>query len=218
MTLRSGPTTRPPTRAVRSSSCSRPPDRPTRTTRRPASSPNPALTVALPGHDTVWAADKTKIGSADPVTLSWDNGNGLVFHRTISVDEQYMFSVKDSVENKSEAPVTLYPYALVSRHGKPFTSNYAVLHEGLIGEVGDARETQITYDAMEKETGGSRTVDGIRRMGRDHRQVLGRRGGARTDELRSRDASPCRARRSRRIIRLTSSRAPGRSSPARAPT
>ena len=120
----------------------------------------PGGSTAVPGHDTLWTADKDKLGAGEPVTLSWDNGQGLVFHRTISVDDQYMFSVKDSVENKTEVPVTLYPYALISRHGKPHTSNYAVLHEGLIGEVGDARETQITYDAMEKETGGTRSVEG----------------------------------------------------------
>ena len=121
----------------------------------------PGASVAVPGHDTLWTADKDKLSADQPVLLTWDNGQGLVFHRSIAVDDQYMFSVKDSVENKGGAPVTLFPYALISRHGKPHTSNYAVLHEGLIGEIGDGRETQITYDGMEKETNGTRSVDGV---------------------------------------------------------
>ncbi len=122
--------------------------------------PQPGAKVPVPAADTVWTADGDKLTADKPLNLTWDNGQGAVFHRTISVDDQYMFSVKDSVENKGTEPLTLYPYALISRHGKPPTSNYAVLHEGLVGEIGDGREQQITYDAMEKETGGSRTVDG----------------------------------------------------------
>ena len=117
-------------------------------------------TGPLPTRDTVWTADATSLTIAKPVTLTWDNGQGLVFQRTISVDDQYMFTVKDSVDNKGTAPVTLYPYALISRHGQPVTSNYSVLHEGLIGEIGDNRETDLTYANMDKETGGTRTLEG----------------------------------------------------------
>ncbi len=54
-----------------------------------------------------------------PVTLTWDNGHGLVFTRIIAIDNQYMFTVTDSVANKSGAPATLYPYANVEREGRP---------------------------------------------------------------------------------------------------
>ena len=116
--------------------------------------------VALPGPGTVWTADGDSLTPAKPVTLTWDNGQGLVFHRAISVDDQYMFTVKDSVTNSGAAPVTLLPYALISRHGTPVTSNYSVLHEGLVGEIGDNREADITYAAMDKETGNSRVLEG----------------------------------------------------------
>jgi YidC/Oxa1 family membrane protein insertase len=116
--------------------------------------------VALPGASTVWTADGDRLTPGKPVTLSWDNGQGLVFRREVSVDDQYMFTVKDSVTNSGAAPVTLLPYALISRHGTPVTSNYSVLHEGLIGQVGDNREADITYAAMDKETGNTRTLEG----------------------------------------------------------
>ncbi len=135
----------------------------------PSSSPHPFYAevgyvgpsdgkLALPNADTVWTADGDRLTEDKPVTLSWDNGQGLKFRRTISVDDHFMFTVKDGVENTGSAPVTLFPYALVSRFGKPEVSNYAVLHEGLIGVVGDSRVQEIKYDAMAKE--GRRELDG----------------------------------------------------------
>jgi YidC/Oxa1 family membrane protein insertase len=106
---------------------------------------------SLPGSDTVWTADGTTLTPAKPVTLAFDNGQGLVFRRTISVDERSMFTVKDTVENRGPAPATLHPYGLVSRHGRPTTLGYYVLHEGLIGVLGAQGLQEWTYDAVEKE-------------------------------------------------------------------
>ncbi len=114
--------------------------------------------LALPGADTLWTADGDRLTDTKPLTLTYDNGQGLKFSRTIAVDDHFMFTVKDSVENTGSSTATLYPYALVSRHGKPEVSNYAVLHEGLIGVVGDSRVQEIKYDAMAKE--GRRQLDG----------------------------------------------------------
>ena len=59
------------------------------------------------------------LGVGHPVTLSYDNGQGLVFSRTIAVDDHYLFTIKDDVANKGGSAVTLFPYALISRHGTP---------------------------------------------------------------------------------------------------
>ncbi len=92
-----------------------------------------------PQRDTVWTqAGSGALTPTSPVTLTWDNGKGLVFKRTISVDADYLFTVADEVENKSGADVTLHPYALISRHGMPVVQGYYILHEGLIGVLGDA--------------------------------------------------------------------------------
>jgi len=94
--------------------------------------------VKLPTGDTVWTQDGSgKLTVDHPIMLSWDNGEGLIFHRTISVDDKYLFTVKDQVTNKGDRPVSLFPYALVSLHGTPETAGYAVLHEGPIGVLGD---------------------------------------------------------------------------------
>jgi len=106
----------------------------------------------LPNAATEWTADRDRLTPSTPVTLTWDNGQGLVFRRTISVDDKFMFTVKSTVENRGSAPVALQPYGLVSRHGKPVTLGYYVLHEGLIGVLGDNGLQEITYDALDKET------------------------------------------------------------------
>src|SRR5437764_15088815 len=122
--------------------------------------PQPGQNIGLPKSDTVWTADSNRLTADKPVNLTWDNGAGLIFHRAISVDEQYMFTVTQSVENKGAEPVTLYPYELVSRHGKPVVSGYAVLHEGFVGVVGGSGVKETSYDAIEKEPQATYRLDG----------------------------------------------------------
>ena len=105
----------------------------------------------LPTNDTIWTADGQTLSANMPVTLSWDNGAGLLFKRILAVDDKYMFTVRDEVENKGANAVTLYPYSLVSRWGKPHTQGYYVLHEGMIGVLGGDGLQEYTYDHLAKE-------------------------------------------------------------------
>jgi len=81
--------------------------------------------VKLPGYDTVWQSAGDTLAADHPVTLTWDNGAGLVFKRTFSVDENYLFTVAQSVENKGAAPVSVVPYSRVVEFGLP--KDYAAL-------------------------------------------------------------------------------------------
>jgi len=103
----------------------------------------------VPGADTLWqvvAGDTLAPGK--PVTLRWTNTKGLTFTRELSVDDRYMFSVKDSVQNSGTAPVTLQPYGVVARHGKPADlQNFFVLHEGVVGRT-DGTLAEIKYDKV----------------------------------------------------------------------
>ena len=106
--------------------------------------------VAIPTADTVWkqtSAGALSVGH--PVTLTFDNGKGQEFRRTIAVDDKYLFTIKDEVINKSDKPVSLYPYALISRHGTPKTLGYYILHEGLIGKFGDKSSEEVTYSSID---------------------------------------------------------------------
>ncbi len=102
--------------------------------------------VRVPTSETVWTADSQgALTPANPVKLSWDNGQGLIFRRVMSVDPDYMFTVTQKVENKTDKPVTLYPYALISRHELPHTDGLYILHEGLIGFLGEHGLQEIKY-------------------------------------------------------------------------
>ncbi len=105
--------------------------------------------LKLPNGETVWKQEGSgALGVGHPVTLTYDGG-GLEFRRTISVDERYLFTVKDEVVNKTANAVTLYPYALISRHGTPQTAGYYILHEGLVGYLGNDGLQEYTYKKME---------------------------------------------------------------------
>ena len=112
--------------------------------------PAAGVNVAMPGPETVWKQQGSgALGVGRPVTLTYDNGQGLVFTRTIAVDEHYLFTVKDEVANNSGSPVMLFPYALISRHGTPQVQGYYILHEGLIGVMGDQGLQEMTYKKIE---------------------------------------------------------------------
>jgi YidC/Oxa1 family membrane protein insertase len=112
-------------------------------------SPN-GVTVKRPDENTVWTQEGAgPLGVGRPVTLTYDNGEGLVFRRTISVDDKYLFTLRDEVANKGTTPVTLYPYARIQRQGTPKVAGYYILHEGLIGYLGDQGLKEETYAKMD---------------------------------------------------------------------
>ena len=100
--------------------------------------------IKLPDQNTLWTASEGPLRPAHPVNLTWDNGAGLVFTRTLAVDGNYMFTIRDAVRNTTGAPVTLTPYGLISRAGTPHVAGYYILHEGLVGLVGNALK-EIKY-------------------------------------------------------------------------
>ena len=103
--------------------------------------------VKVPGPQTRWTASNGPLTPTNPVMLTWDNGQGLVFTRTISVDPNYMFTVRDSVRNTGAAPVKLLPYGLISRTGTPHVAGYYILFEGLIGYV-DGTLQEVKYSSL----------------------------------------------------------------------
>ena len=115
--------------------------------------------VAVPQNNTVWTADRSVLTPDSPVTLSWDNGAGLVFEQEISIDQDFMISVKQRVRNLTQDTVTLQTYGLVRRVGKPHILGFYLLHEGLLG-VFDNTLTEVDYDDLEEAAVGLRAEDG----------------------------------------------------------
>ncbi|MEM8958876.1 MAG: membrane protein insertase YidC, partial [Pseudomonadota bacterium] len=103
---------------------------------------------AVPGANTPWALESgSELDIGAPITLVWDNGAGLIFRRTLSIDENYLFTVTQSVENTTDQTVRMAPYGLVARHGEPETINFFILHEGVV-RMSDGILEQIKYNKM----------------------------------------------------------------------
>ncbi|WP_299130325.1 membrane protein insertase YidC [uncultured Amaricoccus sp.] len=101
---------------------------------------------AVPGPSTPWRAESGAVlTETTPVTLVWDNGAGLIFRRVIAVDDNFMFTTTQSVENTTAAPVRLAPYGIIARHGIPSDlMNFYILHEGVIS-VTDGQLNELKY-------------------------------------------------------------------------
>ena len=113
-----------------------------------SSSGNPGL----PTSEAVWLQEgSNSLGVGRPVILVWQNGQGLEFRRTISVDDKYLFNVRDEVTNNGSVAVVLAHYALISRHNPPPSPGYYLLHEGAIGVLGDQGLQEVTYKALDEK-------------------------------------------------------------------
>src|ERR1700749_1597226 len=107
-------------------------------------------TVKLPGNDTIWTASSNELVPGKPVTLAWDNGAGLTFQIGLTIDDNYMFSVTQTVKNATGQEVKLFPWSRIRRDYKPEVAGYYVLFEGLLGVV-DGTLQETTYDKAKSE-------------------------------------------------------------------
>ena len=93
----------------------------------------------VPGTDTLWQVEEGDTLTPDtPVTLRWDSPSGLIFRRTVSVDDNYLFEISQSVENPTDTVRRAAPYGIIARHGLPDDlANFFILHEGVVGWADD---------------------------------------------------------------------------------
>jgi YidC/Oxa1 family membrane protein insertase len=106
--------------------------------------------LRIPTSETTWHQEGSEhLAIGRPVTLIWHNGEGLEFRRTITVDDKYLFNIRDEVANNGAAAVVLAPYALISRHSPPPTLGYYLLHEGAIGVLGDQGLQEVSYKTLD---------------------------------------------------------------------
>lgn len=114
----------------------------------------------VPDQNTVWAVRGNSTLTKDrPVTLFWDNGQGITFERTYSLDEHYMFQIEQNVINNTESEVQLFPYALITQTGLPRNlRNMWIMHEGPIGFMGEEL-IQSTYKNLRKDGKREKTAD-----------------------------------------------------------
>ena len=87
----------------------------------------------VPNANSKWTLIAGRVLSENsPIKLQWKNNTGLVFQRQISIDENFMFSITQSVINQSNQNIKVAPYGIIARHGKPDTIGSYILHEGVV--------------------------------------------------------------------------------------
>ncbi len=106
--------------------------------------------ISVPGPDSLWQSPHKKLTTDTPVILQWDNGQGLLFEKIISIDADYMLHVEQRVVNNGAQVVSLTPYSLIARYQTPPTLGFFVLHEGLLG-VFDGTLHETTYADLQEE-------------------------------------------------------------------
>lgn len=116
--------------------------------------------IKVPNTNSVWTVKQSALSPESPITLEWDNGQGLKFIRRISLDDAYLFKIQQSVENNTSKEVVLYPYALISKTIEDADLPSSVVHEGMIGVV-DNNLKEIKYKDLKKDRERSfKTRDG----------------------------------------------------------
>ncbi len=105
--------------------------------------------ATVPTPDTLWSLSAgSALSPGNPITLSWDNGAGQIFAREITVDEDYMFTVTQSVTNNGSDPVAMAPYGMIAQHGEPEDlKNFFILHEGPVSMAG-GELTETDWDDL----------------------------------------------------------------------
>ncbi len=107
--------------------------------------------IDLPNSKTLWEIEgNKKLTPNSPVKLSWKNNQNIKFTKEISIDNQYLFDIKQTIENKSDKTYNFYPYGQIIRNIAPEITNFYILHEGLIG-VFDDQLVEEDYDDIEEK-------------------------------------------------------------------
>ena len=106
--------------------------------------------IQVPDLNTKWKSNSSKLTPTNPVTLQWTNDSDITFLINFSIDENYMFSIKQEVINNSSSNIEVYPYRLIKRIHTPQTINFFILHEGLISLLNDEL-LEKNYDDLEDD-------------------------------------------------------------------
>ena len=107
--------------------------------------------INLPNSKTIWTIEgNNKLTPNSPIKLSWTNDQNIKFIKDISIDDQYLFRVNQTIINNSEKTYNFYPYGQIIRNLAPEIIDFFILHEGLIG-VFDDQLVEEDYDDIEEK-------------------------------------------------------------------
>ncbi|WP_425594714.1 membrane protein insertase YidC [Qipengyuania proteolytica] len=106
--------------------------------------------LKVPSAQTLWQADGARLTADTPVTLTWNNGEGLTFAVRYSIDDNYMITAEQSVSNTSGNPVVVQPFGLINRTGKTASQDIWNAHSGPMGVFGETADYDVNYDDVDE--------------------------------------------------------------------
>ena len=108
--------------------------------------------IDLPNNNSLWKVDgNSKLSEKNDVKIIWENKQGLIFEKIISIDNQYLFTVKQNIKNRTSNIYNFYPYGQIIRKELPEIIDFFILHEGPIG-VFDQQLVEKDYkDIIDKK-------------------------------------------------------------------
>ncbi len=107
--------------------------------------------IDVPNSKTIWkVVGNNKLTPNNPINLKWENDQGIIFNKKISIDDEYLFTIDQSIKNTTEKKYNFYPYGQIIRNTAPEVTNFYILHEGLIG-VFDDQLVEQDYDDIEEK-------------------------------------------------------------------
>ena len=114
--------------------------------------------ITLPGPDTRWATNGGDLSAGETLTMRWTSPERLIFTIDVELSDEYLFTIKRTVENNSRKAALLRPYSLLNREYIETDDHYLILHEGPFG-VFDQTLEEVTYSQLRDD--GSKTFDSI---------------------------------------------------------
>ena len=116
--------------------------------------------INLPNSKTIWKLEnQKKLSPNSPIKLLWTNDKGITFEKKISLDNKYLFTVEQTIINKSENTYNFYPYGQIIRNKAPEVTGFYILHEGLIG-VFDDQLVEEDYKDIKKKSSSFNSING----------------------------------------------------------
>ena len=108
--------------------------------------------IEIPTAETIWSVSgNNKLTDQSPIKLSWTNNQGLTFEKEISLDDKFLFTIKQRIKNSSDKKYDFYSYGQIIRNKIPEISNFYILHEGLIADLDDELIEEDYDDIQEKK-------------------------------------------------------------------
>ena len=107
--------------------------------------------IEIPTSNTIWTLEgNDKLTTKSPIRLFWLNEQGLRFEKEISIDDKYLFTIKQKIINQSDKKYDFYSYGQIIRNEIPEIIDFLILHEGLIATL-DNELVEEDYDDIQEK-------------------------------------------------------------------